>query len=503
MSHRPPTGHRAPRHRGAARLVALFAVLALVAGACSRVTTTSPPGMTAARRRTAGSGGTGGTGGEAGPGDFGDLKAVCGPAEGDNADDTAQGVTSDEIHIGTISDPGYVGRPGPEPGALRRQRRVRGLVQRGRRHQRPQDQDRQARRQAHRVQAAHQRGLRRGLRPRRRRRRVRRHRPGRAAHLPAARLPGLRRVAQGPRRRPAGASRCRARSTRCRSASTATSTRSSRTRPTNVGFMTGNVATTVSQQAVPGGGVKTLGCQTVYETQYNAVGEPTWTPFAQAMQEQGRQGPLLRRRAGEPRPSCSRRCPRHRLQARLGRWSAPTIVRPGAHRGRRVGAPERQHRVVRPCVPPFLADAGAGHPAVRGPLREVPAQRQDPGARSASTRSPPGCCSPPSAKSCGADLTRTCVYDERPSRDHGVDRSAASTRPANPATLTGSDRLRHDRRGLAATGLDCDPTTSSPPTGFVQLRRTTRSCKLEGDYGDRRPRSSDVGEDASTDLEVT
>src|SRR5688572_18450667 len=112
MSHRPPTGHRAPRHRGAARLVALLAVLALVAGACSRGDDDVATGDDGSTSTTAGPGGTGGTGGEAGPGDFGDLKAVCGPAEGDNADGTAQGVTSDEIQIGTISDPGFVGRPG-------------------------------------------------------------------------------------------------------------------------------------------------------------------------------------------------------------------------------------------------------------------------------------------------------------------------------------------------------------------------------------------------------
>ena len=37
--------------------------------------------------------------------------------------DTAQGVTDDEIQIGTISDPGLRRPPGPEPGAVRRQPR--------------------------------------------------------------------------------------------------------------------------------------------------------------------------------------------------------------------------------------------------------------------------------------------------------------------------------------------------------------------------------------------
>ena len=38
-----------------------------------------------------------------------------------------------------MADPGFAGRPGPRPGALRHRHRVREVVQRGRRHQRPQD----------------------------------------------------------------------------------------------------------------------------------------------------------------------------------------------------------------------------------------------------------------------------------------------------------------------------------------------------------------------------
>lgn len=49
-------------------------------------------------------------GGGGGEGDFGDLEEVCGP--GDASGDTAQGVTGDSIQVGTISDPGFVGRPG-------------------------------------------------------------------------------------------------------------------------------------------------------------------------------------------------------------------------------------------------------------------------------------------------------------------------------------------------------------------------------------------------------
>jgi ABC-type branched-subunit amino acid transport system substrate-binding protein len=52
-----------------------------------------------------------------GAGDFGDLTAVCGPNEGggevaDAGPDETQGVTADTITVGTISDPGFEGRPG-------------------------------------------------------------------------------------------------------------------------------------------------------------------------------------------------------------------------------------------------------------------------------------------------------------------------------------------------------------------------------------------------------
>ncbi len=52
-----------------------------------------------------------------GAGDFGDLAAVCGPNEGGGevpSGDPAetQGITADTITVGTVSDPGFEGRPG-------------------------------------------------------------------------------------------------------------------------------------------------------------------------------------------------------------------------------------------------------------------------------------------------------------------------------------------------------------------------------------------------------
>ena len=142
------------------------------------MTTTSRPEGTPSSTTAPPDGTNGGNGdGQKGPGDFGDLKDVCGPAEGDNADDDRAGRHADEIKIGTISDPGFAGRPGLNQELFDTANVFAGLVQRRRRHQRPQDRRHQARRHAHQVQAADHRGLRRGLLARRWRRGVR---PGRA-----------------------------------------------------------------------------------------------------------------------------------------------------------------------------------------------------------------------------------------------------------------------------------------------------------------------------------
>lgn len=87
--------------------LAVLCVSALVAASCSRAadevetgtTTAAAPGATDAPAA-----------GAAAPGDFGDLEAVCGPGDASGA--TAQGVTDDNIQVGTISDTGFVGRPG-------------------------------------------------------------------------------------------------------------------------------------------------------------------------------------------------------------------------------------------------------------------------------------------------------------------------------------------------------------------------------------------------------
>ena len=57
-----------------------------------------------------------------------------------------------------------------------------------------------------------------------------------------------------------------------------------------VGYLTGNVATTVvAKDQVKDAGVQ-LGWQTVYDDQYSALGESTWVPTAQAIKDKGVKG---------------------------------------------------------------------------------------------------------------------------------------------------------------------------------------------------------------------
>ena len=57
-----------------------------------------------------------------------------------------------------------------------------------------------------------------------------------------------------------------------------------------VGYITGNTATTITnKQQYQEAGAK-LGWKTVYDAQYNAVGEATWLPFAQAIKDKGVKG---------------------------------------------------------------------------------------------------------------------------------------------------------------------------------------------------------------------
>jgi hypothetical protein len=58
----------------------------------------------------------------------------------------------------------------------------------------------------------------------------------------------------------------------------------------HVGYLTGNVATTITNKKQYQEAASKMGYKTVYDQQYNAVGEPTWVPFAQAAKQAGVKG---------------------------------------------------------------------------------------------------------------------------------------------------------------------------------------------------------------------
>lgn len=98
---------RRTSHAGRVALVAGTLVIALLGAACTRSDNQSETGSSTTEK-----GATTAPGGQnaGSAGSFGDLKDVCGPGDAKGA--TAQGVTDTEIQVGTISDPGFAGRPG-------------------------------------------------------------------------------------------------------------------------------------------------------------------------------------------------------------------------------------------------------------------------------------------------------------------------------------------------------------------------------------------------------
>ncbi len=103
--HEPNTHQRTPR-RVAGSTVVVLTALALVAAACSR------SGSTATQVN--GSATTASTAASATSASFGTMsQPVCGPKpSGETNAATGRGVTADQLEVGTISDPGFSGAPG-------------------------------------------------------------------------------------------------------------------------------------------------------------------------------------------------------------------------------------------------------------------------------------------------------------------------------------------------------------------------------------------------------
>jgi hypothetical protein len=93
--------------RRVAAPLAVTALLTLAIGACGR-----SGGDTPAAPPSSGGASASASGGSGAQGDFGSLKAVCGPGDAKGA--TARGVTDSEIRIAVTADPGAAAAPGLE-----------------------------------------------------------------------------------------------------------------------------------------------------------------------------------------------------------------------------------------------------------------------------------------------------------------------------------------------------------------------------------------------------
>ncbi|MDD9371382.1 MAG: hypothetical protein PV358_14780, partial [Acidimicrobiales bacterium] len=92
--------------------IAALAVMALMAGACTRAEGETEVGAaaTGGGDQTQTGGGDGTSGSRLDEGSFGDLENVC--ADGAPRPVTETGLTADEIHLGTGPDRGSAERPG-------------------------------------------------------------------------------------------------------------------------------------------------------------------------------------------------------------------------------------------------------------------------------------------------------------------------------------------------------------------------------------------------------
>ncbi len=103
-----PYVSRSSLARAGATASALAVAVALV-GACGR--SSSPSGKTSSGPSSSAAASSSAQA-SAGPGDFGSLKAVCGPGSATGA--SGRGITATEIHIGVTADPGAAAAPGLE-----------------------------------------------------------------------------------------------------------------------------------------------------------------------------------------------------------------------------------------------------------------------------------------------------------------------------------------------------------------------------------------------------
>jgi ABC-type branched-subunit amino acid transport system substrate-binding protein len=479
MSFRSPTGPVARRRR-TARSLALLLVLALAAGACTRGdddvatggSTTAPEGDGSTTPTS------GGGEGEIGPGDFGDLQDVC--SDGDASGETAQGVTDDEIQVGVISDPGFVGRPGlnqelfdaakvfaewcNEAGGING--RELKVVER----------DAKLTEYKQRITEACAEDF---------------FLVGGGAVFDdtgqeerlSCLLPDIPAYLVSPKARGAELE-VPPLPSKLDELPVGVYQYLKEKFPdsiTKTGFMTGNVPSTITVDEQNQEGAKSLGYKVVYQTQYNSVGEASWTPFAQAMQQKGVKGLVY---TGEPENAANLLKAFDDIQYDLD-W----VVVGANHLDDKfidVGGPVAKNTfMISSVVPPFLADE---NPATQQYLDLF--QQYLPNGKSKALLGINSFSAyllfATAVKECGSEVTRKCVYEAAKSQTEWT--GGGLHAPTNPSK---------------SQGPRCAMVVEATPEGFVvpdDFEKTDGLFRcsddsvvtLEGDYG-TGAKLSDVG----------
>jgi ABC-type branched-subunit amino acid transport system substrate-binding protein len=452
-------------------VLAVLVTVSLAIAGCTRGADETETGVAATEPAGAGDGTTAGAGdGATAAGSFGDLEEVCGP--GDAAGSTAQGVTDDSIKVGTISDPGFVGRQGlnqelfdatevfttwcNEAGGING--REIEVVER----------DAKLTEYKQRITESCQEDFmlvggggvfddtgqeeRLGcLLPEIPAYQV--SSKARGADLAVPPLPNsLDELPVGAfqyieQRFPDSIG--------------------------DVGFLTGNVPSTVTVDAQNQEAVEALGFEVTYEAQYNSVGEASWTPFAQAMQSDGVRGLVY---TGEPENFAKL------LQAFAdigyeldwavvgGNALDATFVEVG-------GEAVRNVFILSSIVPPFMADE---NPATQQYLdlfaEHLPDGKSEAllGYNSFSA----WLLFATAVKACGSDVTRRCVYDEASAITEWTGGGL------HAATVPGS----HEGPRCAMV-VEASPDGFAVPDDFEPTDGLFRCSddsvvQLEGDYGE-------------------
>lgn len=241
----------------------------------------------------------------------------------------------------------------------------------------------------------------------------------------------------------------------------------------DVGFLTGNVPSTVTVDAQNQEAVEQLGFEVTYEAQYNSVGEASWTPFAQAMKSDGVKGLVY---TGEPENFAKLLQAFSDIDFELD-WAVvggnaldQTFIDVG-------GEAVRNVFILSTVIPPFLADENPASQQYLDLFEEyLPDGKSEAllGFNSFSA----WLLFATAVKACGSEVTRSCVYEEGTSITEWT--GGGLHAPTDPSSQTGS---RCNMVVEASPDGFAVPDDFEPDDGLFRCSEDS-VVQLEGDYGE-------------------